>query len=260
MQQRYEKNTTRHYLRWFRTLLVVFCLAYSPIRAQASDLIYVVVEGTNELVRIDGNSGAVNKVVKVGKGPCDVAFDPHFRTLAVSHVDSWGDILLLDRDTLEVLSKVRLEGDGKSHTNCLNLAFNKDGRKLYAVNKFTGRLYVVDVRTMRMIKRFSLNKKKEIRTFKPALSPGGGRLYIPGIATGDIYVLDTTTDVLKKTIQLEGGGSGAISISSDGKHLYVGDGLNNSLDVVDVKTHKRVQRIPGVDNGAERREILQWEV
>ncbi|QYA98329.1 beta-propeller fold lactonase family protein [Streptomyces anulatus] len=69
-----------------------------------------------------------------------------------------------------------------------------------------------------------------------ALSPDGSRVYVAGMYTGRVGVIDTATNTA--TSFAVGGQAAAIDITPDGRHAYVGDDSGPRLKVVDLATQQ----------------------
>src|SRR5262245_11206957 len=77
-----------------------------------------------------------------------------------------------------------------------------------------------------------------------AMSPGGDRLFVTNANSDSISVIDTSTDSVVKTLHVgEAGPDGApilgsspnaVTVSPDGKTIYVANAANNAIAVVDV--------------------------
>lgn len=222
------------------------CFAFAlvfllPLTAWAKDLLYVTNETADMLSIIDGDMGLVVQNVPVGSGPCDVILDRTGDTMAVSHQGKAGELWLLNRKTLKVKHKVRLE-EGKEKAECFYLAFDNDSQRLYALNKFSGLLYVVDTVEGRVIKKIEINGEKPSLFTRPALSPDGRSLYTADFRHERIIVVDLVRGMAADKIMAEG--AAAVVLSPDGKTLYVANGQNLSLDILDLETKKRGKQIP----------------
>lgn len=227
--------------RLFLGLGFLFMLLTLPFSAQAKDYLYVTNIDANLFSVIDTDTGLVVKEVPVGVEPCDVAIDPEGKWVAISHEKHRGDIYLFNRKTLTVEHKVLLVEKMERKVDGFFLVFSSDGLRLYAVNQFSGFLYVLDPTAGKIVNKVMLGKVGQIRGI--SLSPDGKSLYIPDLTDNKIIVVDTTLESVKDTIKLEGGASG-IAVSPDGKTIYVTNEGNLSLDVLDIKTKRVRKRIP----------------
>ncbi|MFQ5901015.1 MAG: YncE family protein [Thermodesulfobacteriota bacterium] len=237
---------TRHISKF---ILLVGLLLY-PKGALSVDYIYVTSSDANVVSVIDSSRGMVIREIPVGDEPCDIAIDSAGRWVAVSHEKRRGEIWFLDRKTLQVQHKTLLIKETKRKTNCFFLAFSKDGGKLYAVNRFSGILYVVDPSAGKVTKTIRLGPKDKQRFGGAVLSPNGRFLYIPNEAGREIIVVDTSRDIRYEVIQVPGIPS-EIALSTDGKTLYMTNPENSSLDIMDIAT-KRIEKQVPVENSPLR--------
>lgn len=228
----------------FRSIsMILFALALPPASAMAGDLLYVTNSDTDMVSVIDGEKGAVVREVKVGTEPCDVAIDPKGELIAVSHEERRGEVTFLNRKDLSIQSKALLVEPEKGRASCFYLAFSTESKKLYAANRYSGSLYVVDVQKSQVVKEISLPHGKSFRLEGAVLSPDGALLYLPNGVGREIFVVDTERDKTLESIDI-GGDASAIAFSPDGGRLYVANGLGQSLDVIDIKTRAVIKSIP----------------
>lgn len=209
----------------------------------AGDLLYVTNSDAEMVSVIDGEKGVVVREVKVDAEPCDIAIDAKGELIAVSHEERRGEVSFLNRKDLSVKSKSLLVEPEDGRASCFFLAFSNNSKKLYAANRYSGSLFVVDVQKARVIKEISLPHGRDFRLEGAVLSPDGALLYLPNGVGGEILVVDAETDKTLETIAIEGVAS-AVAFSADGDRLYVANGLGPSLDVIDIKTRAVIKRIP----------------
>lgn len=113
----------------------------SPIEiAVSSDgtRLWVVCEGTDELLALDARSGAILRRVPVGRVPKSVAISPDAKRLYV--VNSWSDTVSeIDAATLEVLRTLRA---GFEPTSAV---LDREQRTLYVANRISNDISVIDL-------------------------------------------------------------------------------------------------------------------
>jgi|SRR3989304_2730565 len=230
--------------RFFLILILLFLSYIFPTPVWSKDYLYVSNTEANLISVIDGDEGIVVREVPVGVEPCHIVVDHKGELIAVSHEEKRGEIWFLDRKTLRVENKVLLieAKEGVTKTNCFFLAFSIDSRKLYAVNQFSGLLYVVDPVAGKVEKEIRLGKTKQM-IGGIILSPDGRFLYISDVKNSRIFVLDTAGDVIYDHIVIDGA-PWAIAVSPDGKFLYVADAGDLTLIIMDIETRKVTKRIP----------------
>lgn len=228
----------------FRPISIfLFVLALPPASAVAGDLLYVTNIDADTVSVIDVEKGAVVREVKVGADPCDIAIDPKGELIAVSHEERRGEVSFLNRKDLSIKSKTLLVEAEDGRASCFFLAFGRESNKLYAANRYSGSLFVVDVQNARVAKEISLTHGKDFRLEGAVLSPDGALLYLPNSVGSEILVVDAEMDKPLEPITVEGVAS-AVAFSPDGGRLYVANGQGPSLDVIDIKTRAVIKRIP----------------
>ncbi|MBI5235584.1 MAG: beta-propeller fold lactonase family protein [Deltaproteobacteria bacterium] len=222
----------------------IFALALHPAYAIAKDTLYVTNSDAEIVSVIDGERGVITSEIKAGKGPCDIVIDPKGEIIAISHEEKRGEVWFLNRKDLSLKGKTLLvqETEGR-RTNCFFLAFSKDSKKLYAANRYSGMLFVVDAQKASITKHISLSRNKPFRLEGAALSPDGTLLYLPNGVGKEILVVDAVKDEPVEPIPL-GHDASAIAFSPDGLRLYAADGDAPSLDVISVETKAVIKRIP----------------
>lgn len=227
-------------------LISIFLLALALPQAWAiaGDTLYVTNSDAEIISVIDADKGVVVREVKVGKEPCDIVIDPKGEIIAISHEEKRGEVWFLNRKDLSLRGKALLveEKDGR-RTNCFFLAFSSDSKKLYAANRYSGMLFVVDTQKASVTKKISLSRVNAFRLEGAVISPDGALLYLPNSVGKEILVVDAMKDEAVEPIALEHDAS-AIAFSPDGSRLYVANGDAPSLDVIVIKTMTTIKRIP----------------
>ena len=81
-----------------------------------------------------------------------------------------------------------------------------------------------------------------------SVSAIGPFAYIGNVTSGDLTVLDTSTNLVLTTISIPGYGGVPFGISPDQTHLYLADG--NTVEIIDTATNSLVATVPGVGPNA----------
>jgi YVTN family beta-propeller protein len=116
-----------------------------------------------------------------------------------------------------------------------HLDFSADGTTLYLSCEFSGRVEVVDVRAMKVVKDIVVGGfATDVR-----LAPDGTRLFVANQQLNGVSVIDTTTNTLADFIPLKAGSHG-LALSRDATRLFVTNRLAGSLSVIDIPTLKVV--------------------
>ena len=133
-----------------------------------------------------------------------------------------------------------------------------DGQRLYVANTGSGTVSVIDTATGRRIDAspsiFSTDIKVGSSPSGLALSPDGNRLYVANTGSGTVSVITTDT---YKLIDTNTGASGiqsisvgsspsALTLTPDGKRLYVANSSDNTVSVIDTSTNRLIDTNPNV--------------
>src|SRR3990172_2667439 len=243
--------------RFFLILILLFLSYIFPTPVWSKDYLYVSNTEANLISVIDGDEGIVVREVPVGVEPCHIVVDHKGELIAVSHEEKRGEIWFLDRKTLRVENKVLLieAKEGVTKNKCFFLALSIDSRKLYAVNQFSGLLYVVDPVAGKVEKEIRLGKTKQM-IGGIILSPDGRFLYISDVKNSRIFVLDTAGDVIYDHIVIDtelkeavanipvGAYPVGIVVSPDGKRVYVCNYNENTVSIIDAESSRETVRVP----------------
>lgn len=76
-----------------------------------------------------------------------------------------------------------------------------------------------------------------------AVTPDGKHAYVTNHGSGNVNVIDTSTDAVVATVKV-GSGPYGIAIAPDGKHAYVADNGSANVDVIDTATNTVTAAIP----------------
>ena len=113
----------------------------SPIEiavSAAGNRMYVVCEGTGEVVEVDLAAGAVTRRVRVGSHPKSIAFSADGRQLYVAN--SWSDtVSVIDTASLKVVKELAAGYEPNAAVADL------EGRFLYVANRIGNDISVIDL-------------------------------------------------------------------------------------------------------------------
>ncbi|HAD14451.1 MAG TPA: hypothetical protein DCF33_18670 [Saprospirales bacterium] len=109
---------------------------------------------------------------------------------------------------------------------------------LYVVSKENHSLYVVDIRTHKVIQRDSLGKE----LYTCVLSPDKKELYISHWGGNELLVWDTQKRKVSNRIEV-GDNPNDIAIRQDGLYAFVACADDNSVSVIDLKQRKVVETL-----------------
>lgn len=112
-----------------------------------------------------------------------------------------------------------------------HLDFSADGKTIYLSCEFSGRVEVVDVSAMKVVKDIVVGGlPTDVR-----LGPDGTRLFVANQQLDGVSVIDTTTNKLVDFVPLRNGSHG-LALSRDATRLFVTNRVAGSMSVIDVVT------------------------
>ncbi|RPD49053.1 bifunctional YncE family protein/alkaline phosphatase family protein [Paracnuella aquatica] len=100
---------------------------------------------------------------------------------------------------------------------------------MYVVTKEDNSLYVVDINTKKVLRKFGL----EAEAYTCLLAPGGKKLYISCWGCDKVLLFDTQKQVFEPAISV-GDNPNELLLAPNGKHLYVCNANDNTVSVIDV--------------------------
>ncbi len=109
---------------------------------------------------------------------------------------------------------------------------------LYVVTKEDNSLYIIDLRTKKILQNIPL--AGEAYTCK--LSPDAGKLYISCWGCDLVYTFDTKSKQLVRTTRV-GDNPNDLILTKDGKRLYVANANDNNVSVIDTKSGKVIETL-----------------
>jgi YVTN family beta-propeller protein len=112
-----------------------------------------------------------------------------------------------------------------------HLDFSADGTTIYLSTEFSGRVEVIDVATMKVVKHIVVGGfPTDVR-----LAPDGARLFVANQQLDGVSVIDTTTNELVDFVPLKAGAHG-LALSRDAARLFVTNRIAGSVSVIDLAT------------------------
>jgi len=196
----------------------------------AGDNIHIIDPATNKVVgQITG--------IEVNHG---VAAAPDGSKIYISD-EAKSTLDVADAKTFQVIKRITLSG----HPN--NITVTPDGSKLYvAIVQAPGGVDVIDTATLTDVK--TIRTKGGIHN--PYVTPDGKYVVAGSISTKMVNVIDTKTDELAWTVQMDlGVRPMALSANPDGstKYIFVQMSGFNGFAVVDFASHEEIKRIKNPD-------------
>ncbi|GAC1439876.1 MAG: hypothetical protein NVSMB63_05650 [Sediminibacterium sp.] len=164
--------------------------------------------------------------------------------------DNWIVEYAVEKEKLVLKDTIIL---GKKWPNKLSPAgmeIDNARQLMYVVTKEDNSLYIIDLETKKTVQRFSLGGE----AFTCLLSPDAKELYISCWGCDKVYVFDTGKRNITAEIPV-GDNPNDLCLSGNGKYLYVANGNDNSVSVIQVKQRRVIETLnaalyPGAPNGS----------
>lgn len=134
-----------------------------------------------------------------------------------------------------------------------------DDEKLYAVTKEDNSLYVIDIRTKRIISKHPLGGEG----FTCILSPDGSTLYASCWGCDKVIIFDTDQQKITGSVAT-GDNPNDMCITGDGNFLYVANANDNNVSVIDTRSKKVIENLgaalyPGSPTGSTTNSVALSE-
>ncbi|MCW2903586.1 MAG: beta-propeller repeat-containing protein [Streptosporangiaceae bacterium] len=189
------------------------------------------------LVPVDPRTGRRGPAVRV-PSPYDLYFTPDGRTALVM-AGRLRRIDFRDPQTMRLRTTLRLPCRGVRHAD-----FSATGAFLVASCRFSGRLVRVDPRRRRVTGVLRLGQRATPQDVR--LSPDGTVFYVSDPAAGGVWLIDAAAFTSLGFIRT-GPGADGLHPSRDARVLYVSNGGDGTISVIDFATRRVVKhwRLPG---------------
>jgi YVTN family beta-propeller protein len=234
--------TNKQVFRRCLTVLAGIALCMLPLKAAPKKVVRII-QSNSAGDNVDIIDPVTNKVVGEIKGievNHGVAVAPDGTRIYVSD-EAESTLDVADAKTFEVIKRIPLSG----HPN--NITVSPDGRRLYvAISVAPGGVDVIDTSSLQDIK--TIRTKGTIHN--PYVTPDGKYVLAGSIPTKTVNVIDTRTDELVWTVQMDlGVRPMAMSTNPDGstKFIFVQMSGFNGFAVIDFATHEEIKRIKNPD-------------
>lgn len=189
--------------------------------------LYVCGNLSNQLLEIDAYFGRVLRTFEVGVAPYEVIL-----TKDKAYVSNWGGRRPQEGDLVGPAGRGTLvKVDPEKYIAC------------------EGSISVIDLKTGQKIKEIIV----QLHSSALALSPESRYLVCANAASDNLSVIDTETDEVIETIwvkrspaDLFGASPNALCFKPDGKTLFVANGTQNAVAVVDFKPKKKKSQLKGL--------------
>jgi YVTN family beta-propeller protein len=241
-----------------RHLLPIFALAALlgavPARADDSGIAYISSEKDHAITLVDLKTLTVVGSIPTCKRPRHMQRLPNGRRLMVACSDS-GRADLLDLDSRRSLGRLPLGEDPEAKKLVRSVPLGKepegvkvsaDGKRVYVASEVANMVHVVDAATLQVVKNIAVGKRPR----RMAFSADGSELWVSNELGSSVSVISLRTLAVEATIPFELKGMRpdditpvGLSLSPDGRTMYVGLGRANHVAFVDVATRRTTQLV-----------------
>src|SRR5688572_6026732 len=246
--------------RHLGVLFLAACMTEEPRPAadDASSLIYVSNEDSNDISVIDTRTDSVVATIPVGRRPRGILVSPDGRIVYVALSGSPKAPPGVDESTLPPADKTKdgiaavdittrqLRATYPGGSDPEAFAISPDHRTIYVSNEDVGMASALDVETGQVAYSLRVGDEPE----GVGITPDGRYVYVTGETTNDIAVIDVSARQVVKRMPT-GKRPRAVAFTPDGRKAYVSEELGGTVGVIDVRRHEVVDTIPIPGDGAK---------
>lgn len=181
---------------------------------EATNTVYISGIGKESVIwAVDGDTLKLKSTLAdTGKFSTGLAIDAAAKRLYVTNGD--GELLTIDTATHKVLSRKKLQDDGKEHFY-LNLSLDTAGHRAFITDSKEPEVLVVDLRDGNVLEKIATPESLAV-----LFNPTRNEAYVTHRQAGKVSVIDGKTYKVVKTFETPTHPN-SLALSSDGKTLYV---------------------------------------
>ncbi|GAA4319105.1 bifunctional YncE family protein/alkaline phosphatase family protein [Compostibacter hankyongensis] len=178
--------------------------------------------------------------VVIPKSWCGIAFSADEKYLYASGGnDNWILRYAIRNNKLTVTDTIKLGVPWpEGAVSPAGIALDDSRGLLYVVTKEDNSLYVVDLRSHRILHKLSLSGEG----YTCLLSPDKSALYVSVWGGKKVMLYNTRTNVFSDSIAV-GDHPNDLCLSGDGRYLYVSNANDNSVSVIDTRSRKVLETL-----------------
>ena len=216
-------------------------MAAHVVPSRDGKLVYVSLEGSNELVAVDLATQTIVKRFTVGKGPHgfvlsadgSTAYVPNMRTHDVSVVD-----LAQGKET-----RLPISFEGNACETPVAMGITIDDCYAFVTCGTSFDVYKIDIQQQKVVAHLAFKKGAFPGPIQIPVHPQNQYLYIPDMRNSVVHKVDIDSFTLVNDISV-GKGAHGIAFSKDGARAYVTNTWENAVAVIDLKTENVIKTIP----------------
>lgn len=246
-------------MKRIRDLAAVFALFVLSLSASAATLV-VLNKSEHTASLIDPDSGRTLATLPVGRGPHEVIVSPDGRTAYVSNFGPYGicppgdTLCKTPGNTITVLDlaerKVKATYDYGSNTGQHGSEISRDGKHVWVTSETPQSLLEIDAATGKILNQWMT---KQERSHLVVVTPDEKKFYVSNTVSGSVSVIERASGAVK-VIPI-GKGAEAITISPDGREVWVGMPVDNKIAVLSTATDEIVETI---DSGGKQPQRVRF--
>jgi len=223
-------------MKTVRFAAVLFTLFALSLSASAATLV-VLNKSEHTASLIDPESGKPLATLPVGRGPHEVIVSPDGRTAYVSNFGPYGICPAGDTmcktpgNTITVLDlaerKVKATYNYGSNRGQHGSVISRDGKSVWVTSETPQSLLEIDTATGKIVNQWMT---KQERSHLVVVTPDEKKFYVTNTVSGSVSVVERATGAVK--VIPVGKGAEAITISPDGREVWVGLPADNKIAVI----------------------------
>jgi YVTN family beta-propeller protein len=234
-------------MKTVRFPIVGFALFALALAASAETLV-VLNKSEHTATLIDPASGKTLAKLPVGRGPHEVIVSPDGRTAFVSNFGPYGICPAGDTmcktpgNTITVLDlaerKVKTTYDYGSNKGQHGSVMSRDGKYVWVTSETPQSLLEIDAATGKIANQWPT---KQERSHLVVVTPDEKKFYVSNTVSGSVSVIERATGTVK--VIPAGKGAEAITISPDGREVWVGLPADNKIAIISTAKEEIVETI-----------------
>ncbi len=197
---------------------------------------YVVLSKENRISIVDKGSYKQIGSIETSEFPCDIDITADGKLVFVPTRDSRsGTVHAIDAETNRIIGATEV-GEG---TKPWMLTISPDAKYVYTENIGDGTTAVIEIPTMRIIKKIPAGKEPALNEF----TPDGKFVYQTIRGDGVVNVYDVSTHLLIKKIKV-GLKPIQMAVDPNGSEVFIANTGDNSISVINTETNEVTESIP----------------
>ena len=231
-----------------RFVAILFAFFFAVALPAGAATLVVLNKSEHTASLIDPESGKTLAKLPVGRGPHEVIVSPDGRTAYVSNFGPYGicppgdTMCKTPGNTITVLDlaerKVKTTYDYGTNKGQHGSVISRDGKLVWVTSETPQSLLEIDAATGRIVNQWLTQQE---RSHLVVVTPDEKKFYVSNTISGSVSVIERATGAVK--VIPVGKGAEAITISPDGREVWVGMPADNKLAVISTAKDEIVETI-----------------